>query len=489
MTLLSDFDLGYKLGIQTGYSRPNYGVPITGYTGAVTTPNTDFKNGFLIGIVAASRAPISSDINPDFYIVLNTYINQAQKQILGDYIEVAGEISSNNNSRIIGKIIISGSWPNISYSYYFSDPQYSRSASDMSISIIEGNMWLRVVSSGRVSQTLDLVGLTLDIENNSSYPLKINVQNDDKYTPRFVLGETVGEIMYHPVPNIVTSTIKSMTLAYTGGNIAVDSSGNIYVTTWDTSLGRFYQNKYDSLYNLMWTKLDATFGTKLALDSSSNLCTNGITAARYVTKRDQDGNSIWSKNIGPNTSGIEADPYGYIYVHSPSFVYKLDTNGNMVWSKAMSQISDIAVDTSGNLYVASLNLISKFTSSGTLVWQKYNAHTGLLIATYSEDCVYVASNSTINYISKLDSDGQVVWTSTVNGSFTALVVDSSDNVYAANSINIYSYFWYDGSVVFSISNSGTAGLAVDSVGNIYATSVKTLRIFSQTNLNNNAWPT
>ncbi|WP_375338635.1 SBBP repeat-containing protein [[Phormidium] sp. ETS-05] len=275
-----------------------------------------------------------------------------------------------------------------------------------------------------------------------------------------------------------------------GTGIAVDSSGNTYIT------GRFS-------------------GT---VDFDPGAATANLTSAggedTFITKLDPNGNYVWAKRIGGSggdvSRNITIDSSGNSYTtgwfsdtvdFNPGagvanltsaagtddiFILKLDTNGNYVWAKNLGGNStdfgnSIAVDSSGNTYTTGyfsgtadfnpnagvFNLTStggsndifivKLNASGNYLWAKRLGNTGgdegRSIAVDSSGNTYTTGffagtvdfdpgAGTANrasaggndiFITKLDTSGNYVWANrlgdTGNDSGTAITVDSSGNTY------------------------------------------------------------
>ena len=60
--------------------------------------------------------------------------------------------------------------------------------------IKDGKIRMEVLASPRQSDE-DMVGLILDITNNTSVPLEITVKGDDASNPRFITGRTTGSVI------------------------------------------------------------------------------------------------------------------------------------------------------------------------------------------------------------------------------------------------------------------------------------------------------
>jgi hypothetical protein len=382
-----------------------------------------------------------------------------------------------------------------------------------------------------------------------------------------------------------------------GCDIAIDSSGNCYVTGYFQSTATFgsinlasnggsdiFVAKLDSSGNWLWTKqAGGTYwdeGWDIAIDPSGNSYVTGyfegtasfgtttLTSSGqddiFVAKLDSNGNWLWAKQAGGNYwdmgYSIAIDSSGNCYVTgyfqstatfgsinlasnggSDIFVAKLDSSGNWFWAqKAGGAIFDygrgIATDSSGNCYVtgyfsgsATIGsttftgigsndiFIAKLNSNGAWQWSKQAGGTnydgGYSIAIDSSGNSYVtgyfysvtASFGTTTltsngesdiFVAKLDSNGNWLWTKqaggTINDEGYGIAIDSSGNCYVTGyfqstatfgSINLASN---GGSDIFvaKLDSSGNwlwaqkAGgnywdmgysIAIDSSGNTYLT--------------------
>lgn len=225
-----------------------------------------------------------------------------------------------------------------------------------------------------------------------------------------------------------------------GRGIAVDGSGNVFVTgsSWDTwgSPKRAYQGKYDAFVaklnssgSLIWNTFlgstDWDEGHGIGLDGSGNI---------YVT-----GNSdvTWGSPKRAHAGSREA------------FVAKLDSSGGLVWNTFLGSFNwdigySIAVTGSGSIYVTGLSdtawfspkrthsggddaFVAGLNSSGSLIWNTFLGSSandaGYGIATDGSGGIYVTGCSYANwglpvrgyaggsdaFVARLNSSGNLVW--------------------------------------------------------------------------------
>lgn len=248
------------------------------------------------------------------------------------------------------------------------------------------------------------------------------------------------------------------TLNDTGRGVAIDATGNMYVTA--TTSGAFEGQtsmggvdvvlvRYDVNGNHVWTRqfgsaaddnvfgvetdpsgnVYVTGGTSGSLDGSPH---NGVTDI-YLIKYDVDGNRLWTRQIGTsapdNAYQVVTDATGNIYIGGDTagnldgnlssgsldmFVIKFDTDGNRLWTRqfggsGQDSAWDIARDHSGNVYL-----------SGTTM----NSHDGQPVNGFS-DALLV----------KYDTDGNRLWArvfgTTEFDSGNGVITDMSGNVYVS----------------------------------------------------------
>jgi uncharacterized delta-60 repeat protein len=275
--------------------------------------------------------------------------------------------------------------------------------------------------------------------------------------------------------------------------VAVDSSGNVYVTGGSTGSGsgRDYATvKYNSSGTQQWASRyngpgntdDTAYA--LAVDGSGNVhVTGGSTGSGsgfdYATvKYNSSGTQQWaSRYNGPGNTNDTAyalaiDGSGNVHVTGGStgsgsgFDYatvKYNSSGTQQWASRYNGPSnsddtayDLALDASGNVHITGSSFGSgtgrdyatiKYNSSGTQQWaSRYNGpgntdDNGYAIAVDGSGNVHVTGGSTgsgsgFDYATvKYDSSGSQQWASRYNGpansddNATAIAVDSSGNVH------------------------------------------------------------
>jgi len=162
------------------------------YTGCAVDAQGNFyfgSNSAVIRLTASDHFLITGPRDANFVATLNTYDDNASKQILGCAQDTANDVTNNTNARVTGSLSVNGTWPHISFTIQLG---LTYTNSDIQLYIKqEGKIYLQVLSIPR-KNALDLVGLTLDVENNTIYPIEIIVINEDSVDPRFVLGAVTG---------------------------------------------------------------------------------------------------------------------------------------------------------------------------------------------------------------------------------------------------------------------------------------------------------
>ncbi len=230
-----------------------------------------------------------------------------------------------------------------------------------------------------------------------------------------------------------------------GHDIALDSSGNIYITGKTNSQGDLkgdiFVLKYDvNAKQIAWTKI---LGFDDAEDSGNGIVVDGnsVIITGYVTKNGtkvvftakletSTGDVVWNATWGGNQTDtgadVDVDSTGNIYVVGTTrtlgnnsdnvLVLKYDSDGNLEYNISWGDLTPEAND---------VGTAIKLTTLGEIVIGGYSNSSG--IGGYNFLLV------------KLDSAGDEVWSKSFGGSKTDiiwdLVIDASNNVYVVGQTN------------------------------------------------------
>ena len=203
-----------------------------------------------------------------------------------------------------------------------------------------------------------------------------------------------------------------------GQSIAVDASGNLYITgvfssstiTFGTTTltNNGYENifivKYDASGNVVWAKSAGgssyDYGVGISVDASGNSYITGYFSSPTIIF---DTITLTNKNNTGNTTDI--------------FIAKYDVQGNVIWAKSVGGTGNdmgqgISIDASGNSY------ITGYFSSPTITF-------GLTT---------LSNNGSDNiFIAKYDTSGNVVWAKSAGESYSdvgySISVDANGNSY------------------------------------------------------------
>ena len=291
-------------------------------------------------------------------------------------------------------------------------------------------------------------------------------------------------------------------------NIAVDGSGNSYITgefqgnanfgsITLTSTGSYdlFIAKYDTYGNVLWAKQSGGAGIEMgrgiAVDERGNCFITGyfngsatfgsttLTSSGsydiFIAKYDSTGNFLWADRAGSTGEdfgrNITVDDSGNSYItgtfrnladfgntiltssgDEDIFIAKYDVSGNLVWAKRAGGTSKdaafgIAVDKSGNSYIT-----GEFQGSA-------NFESTTLSSTSSLPDIFIA---------RYDASGNVLWAKQAGGSSNAhgrnIAVDGSGMSYVTGE--------FEGSASFgstTLSSSGGVDIFVaqfDTSGNV-----------------------
>jgi hypothetical protein len=318
-----------------------------------------------------------------------------------------------------------------------------------------------------------------------------------------------------------------------GWSVATDTSGNVLVTgffsgTVDFGGGNLvsagaediFLAKYDASGNHLWSRrfgsTASDHGRSVAVDGSGNVFVTGLfqgtvdfgggilTGAGqpdiFIAKYDANGNHLWSRRFGSGNEdvgwSVVADDSGNVFVTGyfsgtvdfgggnlvsaglwDIFLAKYDASGNHLWSRRFGSAAyeyaySVAVDGSGNVFVTGYfsgtvdfgggNLVSaggwdiflaKYDASGNHLWSQHFGSTdddeGYSVAVDGSENVFatgyfsgtvdfgggdlVSAGGTDIFLAKYDASGAHLWSQRLGGTSyeynVAVAVDTLDNVF------------------------------------------------------------
>ena len=227
-------------------------------------------------------------------------------------------------------------------------------------------------------------------------------------------------------------------------DIAVDSSGNVYVLAGDTYNYYTHVIKYDANGGRRWVRTITSYSTPVALevDSAGNVY---VLTSGNLRKYNTNGGLLWSITVGASPVDLALDSAGNVIV-TGTVTVKYTANGNLLWSRPYNgTAADLTVDSAGNIIVTGTSnsdyLTVKYNADGDLLWQRrlnYGADRATAVTVDRNGDVYVTGQSnglfaTVRYRS---SDGFQRWVRVANGGLSqcrpvAIAVDNDGNVYVA----------------------------------------------------------
>jgi hypothetical protein len=304
-----------------------------------------------------------------------------------------------------------------------------------------------------------------------------------------------------------------------GEAIAVDGDGNVYVSgesssTWGSPVNAHTGNadvfvaKLDSNGVLQWNTFygsdNPDTGRDLAVDDSGNTYITGETGTQwsgpyaYVLKLDTDGVRQWDTLMGSSQGSkgwavtVDGDGNSYVVGHSDEswgdpispytsdgestddgFVAKLDSGGTVQWNAFLGSAEDdqargIAVDGSRNIYVSGYSeatwgspvnphdgfdddFVAKLNNDGALQWNTflhtYGYNYGRGVVVDGGGNTYLAGESRVTwgspsnpyaggydvYAVKLNNSGNLQWNTFLGSAEdewgNAIAVDTTGNIY------------------------------------------------------------
>jgi hypothetical protein len=271
--------------------------------------------------------------------------------------------------------------------------------------------------------------------------------------------------------------------------MAVDSSGNVYVTGHSATSGtgtEWATVGYDSAGQEKWVARRDRWGFVIAVDGLGNVYVSGLDTVNHLitVKYNSSGAELWvAYHDGGDPAAIAVDKSGNVYLTGSRFSYpdydyqtiKYDSFGQEQWATIYNgprnnydAANAIAVDDLGNVYVTGGSFGStstdyatiKYSSTGQQQWVARYDQGGYdearAMAVDGSGNVYVTgqltdSNSYPDYGTiKYNSVGEQQWVARYNGPpenrsdvATAIALDASGNVYVTGRSQRTTYIYSD----------------------------------------------
>lgn len=389
-----------------------------------------------------------------------------------------------------------------------------------SLKAIVGRSWARLTwnaSSGAKSYNVYRDGSFVASVTNPAYS-DTGLTTDVEYFYAVSALNNAGESKKCTQVSVTTAVwtkLLGTTANEVGHAVALDTSGNIYITgetsgnlDGQTNTGRndIFLAKYDSSGTKQWVRLvgtplqDRAYG--VAVDSSGNVfiagCVQGsVDGQTYaggndivIAKYDSSGTKQWARLLGTTgsdvASAIALDLSGNVYITGSTngmldgqtnagsndiFVAKYGSSGTKEWVRLLgSTMSDqgngIAVDSSGNISVTGY-------AGGTIDGQAYAGNSDIVTAGYDSSGTKqwtrlfgTASTDKGNGIA-LDSSGNIFITGSTMGSPDGLANAGMSDIFIVKYDTSGTKQWV--TVLGTTEHDQGYGIALDSSGNIFIT--------------------
>ena len=139
---------------------------------------------------SAGTAGQTAAVNPNFYIIINTYDDNSAKVLMGKYELAASELRVNANKTAAASITFSENNGLVAFTYTLEGQTYNGTLQTANST---DPIVISVLSRAR-KDAKDNTGVSLSVTNNTARQVSVDLRNDDLSRPRFALGATTGAV-------------------------------------------------------------------------------------------------------------------------------------------------------------------------------------------------------------------------------------------------------------------------------------------------------
>lgn len=269
--------------------------------------------------------------------------------------------------------------------------------------------------------------------------------------------------------------------------MATDSSGNVYfhASSYNnpyTGYGSALTVKLDSSGSILWQRelrpTNSTIQSRaVAVDSSGNVYVSSLinSASSLVAKYNSSGTLQWQKSFASSApdTGMALDSSGNLYIafqqtvssNKRSTLMKLNSSGTVQWQRYQDYggshneagQQSVAVDSSDNIYIYGFQSsdkmwIGKYDTSGTIQWKRQintpvQCYPDFITTRSNTEFTITWHEGNNAYMASLPADGSSTGTYSINsksfvyttGTFTegaASITDSGSPGYASNTTTV-----------------------------------------------------
>jgi len=269
--------------------------------------------------------------------------------------------------------------------------------------------------------------------------------------------------------NPLAATINTIGSGTTPQGLAVDASGNI----WVTNSGSNNVSQLSPSGALLGTFSTGSGDCCLAIDASGNVWIANA-GAGTVTELNSSGALVGTITVGTTPVPVAVDQSGNVWVgnRGSNSVTELNSSGQTVATyPSINSPQGIAIDGSGNVWIASLNgnTVIELNSAGTVLGTFSSGTFPQAVAIDSSGNIYVTNSG--GTVAKFSSLGVRIATYSITGSPVGETFDAGGNLWIATGTgNALAEFNPAAGMViatYPLATNNATALCIDLNGNVW----------------------